>query len=102
MIHVGEKPERVTIPDYAHLLPTPIQRFTTRGVYDDEHTHLSFTQGGGHGGSHPHLANAFLSAIRSDRPAFPDAATSANWTMVGICAHESAMGGGQRVKIPTL
>ena len=30
----------------------------------------------------------------------PDAATSANWTMTGICAHESAMKGGTRVEIP--
>ena len=33
-------------------------------------------------------------------PALPDAATSANWTMVGLCAHESAMNGGKRVDIP--
>ena len=32
VIHVGERPERVTIPDYAHLLPKEIQRFTTKGV----------------------------------------------------------------------
>src|SRR3954465_2289969 len=30
VIHVGEKPERVTVPDYAKLLPEPIQRFTTK------------------------------------------------------------------------
>ena len=28
------------------------------------------------------------------------AETAANWTMVGICAHESAMQGGERVMIP--
>ena len=28
VMHVGEKPERVKIPDYACLLPEPIQRFT--------------------------------------------------------------------------
>jgi hypothetical protein len=64
--------------------------------------HLSFLQGGGHGGSHPHLVHAFLSAVRGERPAFPDAVTSANWTMVGLCAHESALKGGVQVKIPTL
>jgi hypothetical protein len=26
--------------------------------------------------------------------------TSANWTMTGICAHQSAMKGGERVQIP--
>jgi predicted dehydrogenase len=96
-----EIPQRVKVPDYARLLPEPIQKFTTKGVYDlDEEQHLSFTQGAGHGGSHPHLAHAWLSAILGERPALPDAATSANWTMVGICAHQSAMKGGEKVPIP--
>ena len=63
--------------------------------------HLSFLQGGGHGGSHPHLVHAFLSALKGDRPPLPDADTSANWTMVGICAHESALKDGDKVVIPT-
>jgi predicted dehydrogenase len=99
-----EIPKRVKVPDYAHRLPEPIRRFTTKGVYslDEGAQHLSFTQGGGHGGSHPHLVHAFLSAVKGDRPAMPDAATSANWTMVGLCAHESALKGGARVDIPKL
>jgi predicted dehydrogenase len=98
-----EIPQRVQVPDYARLLPGPIQRFTTKGVYgaDEGEQHLSFTQGGGHGGSHPHLVHAFLSAVKGERPALPDAETSANWTMVGLCSHESAMNGGKRVDIPT-
>src|SRR4051794_38588685 len=97
-----EIPKRVPVPDFAHLLPKEIQRFTTKGVYDSEgEQHLSFVQGGGHGGSHPHLVHAWLSAIKGDRPALPDAETSANWTMVGICAHESAMKSGEKIKIPT-
>jgi predicted dehydrogenase len=90
-------PQRVKVSDYAHRLPEPIRKFT--GTIQDAE-HLSFIQGAGHGGSHPHLAHAWLSAIRGERPALPDAATSANWTMVGICAHESAMKGGERVNIP--
>ena len=97
-----EIPKRVKVPDYAHLLPAAIQRFTTKGVYNaEDEQHLSFIQGGGHGGSHPHLVHAWLSAIRGERPALPDAATSANWTMVGLCAHESAMKGGEKIIIPT-
>jgi hypothetical protein len=72
VIHVGEKPERVKVPDDAKLLPQPIQRFTTKGVYDAGHAHLSFTQGGGHGGSHPHLVNEFVSSIVRGRASFPD------------------------------
>jgi predicted dehydrogenase len=92
-------PKRVKVPDYAGRLPEPIRKFTG-GIHDA--THLSFLQGAGHGGSHPHLAHNFLMACLGERPAFPDAPTSANWTMVGICAHASAMKGGERVAIPRL
>jgi len=95
-----EIPKRVKVPDYARLLPESIRRFTQPAAIQDAE-HLSFVQGGGHGGSHPHLVHAWLSAIRGERAALPDAATSANWTMVGICAHQSAMKGGERVTIPT-
>jgi predicted dehydrogenase len=90
-------PRRVKVPDFAGRLPEPIRKFT--GAIHDA-THLSFVQGGGHGGSHPHLAHNFLMAVLGSQPAFPDAPTSANWTLVGICAHESAMKGGDRVAIP--
>ncbi|HEV2295199.1 MAG TPA: Gfo/Idh/MocA family oxidoreductase [Tepidisphaeraceae bacterium] len=91
-------PRRVKVPDYAGRLPDPIRKFT--GAIHDA-THLSFLQGGGHGGSHPHLAHNFLMAVLGKQPAFPDARTSANWTLVGICAHESAMADGERVNLPT-
>jgi predicted dehydrogenase len=91
--------QETEVPDYAQLLPEGIQRFTMPAAIQDA-DHLSFLQGGGHGGSHPHLVHAFLQAVLGTKPAFPDAPTSANWTMVGICAHESAMKGGERVVIP--
>jgi hypothetical protein len=92
-------PKRVRVPDYAGRLPDEIQKFTMPASIQDA-DHLSFLQGGGHGGSHPHLAHAFLSAVLGERPALPDAPTSANWTAVGICAHMSAMKGGEKIKIP--
>jgi predicted dehydrogenase len=95
-----EIPHRVKVPDYASRLPDGIRRFTQPAAIQDA-DHLSFVQGGGHGGSHPHLVHAWLSAIKGDRPALPDAATSANWTMVGICAHQSAMKNGEKIVIPT-
>lgn len=100
IIHVGEAPERRHVPDYAHLLPEPIQRFTTKGVYDEEHAHLSFIQGGGHGGSHPHLVHEFVSSILEARPSFPDVYQSTNWTCAGICAHTSALQNGERIPLP--
>ena len=87
------------MPDYAHRQPEPIRRFTQPAAIQDA-DHLSFIQGGGHGGSHPHLVHNFLMAVLGKQPAMPDAETSANWTMVGICAHQSAMKGGERVTIP--
>ena len=93
----GQIPKRVSVPDFADRLPEPIRKFT--GAIQDA-THLSFVQGGGHGGSHPHLAHHFLMAVQGKQPAFPDAPTSANYTLVGLCAHESAMAGGTRVEVP--
>jgi predicted dehydrogenase len=91
--------KRVTVPDYAHLLPEPIRAFTQPAAIQDAE-HLSFLQGGGHGGSHPHLVHHFLRACLGEAPPMPDAETSVNWTMVGICAHESAMKGGEKIVIP--
>jgi len=106
VIHTAKLPEpeipsRVKVPDFADRLPKEIRPFTGRGVYDsDEHQHLSFTQGAGHGGSHPHLVHEFVSALVEDRNPYPNAVQSANWTCVGLCAHESAMKGGEIVKLP--
>lgn len=93
--------KRVDVPDYGHLLPKEIAPFTGGGVYDDkDNAHTSFIQGAGHGGSHPHLAHEFVSAILQGRDSLVDAARAANWTMVGICAHQSAMAGGKRIEVP--
>ncbi len=101
VIHTGEKPEKVKVPDYAHLLPKEIQAFTTGGVYDaDSNQHLSFIQGAGHGGSHPHLVHELLSSLHDKREPFPNARQSANITCVGILAHESAMQGGKQMNLP--
>lgn len=104
VIHTAKKPEpeipeKVTVPDFAHLLPASIRKFTLPSEIHDA-GHLSFIQGGGHGGSHPHLVNEFVSALRDNRDPWPNATLSANWTCVGICAHESANQGGAIVKLP--
>ncbi len=106
VIHTAKKPEpeipeKVKVPDYAHRLPEEIQLFTTGGVYDsDDNQHLSFTQGAGHGGSHPHLVHEFVQALLENREPLPDAIQSANWTCVGILAHESALKGGEIIPLP--
>ncbi|MBL8726525.1 MAG: Gfo/Idh/MocA family oxidoreductase [Planctomycetes bacterium] len=107
ILHTAKRPEpeipqRVEVPDFAHLLPEGIRKFTQKGVYDlAGNEHLSFTQGGGHGGSHPHLAHEFVRALIEDRQPWPNAVQSANWTCVGILAHESAMQGGVRKNLPS-
>jgi len=104
VIHTAKKPEaqiaeKVEVPDFAHLLPPSIQKFTLpQEIHDADH--LSFVQGGGHGGSHPHLVHEFISALLENRDPSPNAVTSANWTCVGICAHQSAEQGGAVVQLP--
>jgi predicted dehydrogenase len=94
-------PKTVKAPDYAKRLPKTIRQFTTRGVYDlGKKTHLSFTQGSGHGGSHPHLAHELVMALIEKREPYPNAKQAANWTCVGLCAHQSALKGGAIVKLP--
>jgi hypothetical protein len=95
-----EDAERIKVPDFGHLLPKKIAPFTLGGVYDEEHEHTSFIQGSGHGGSHPHLAHEFVRAMVEEREAMVNAVTAANWTMAGICSHESALKGGQRIEVP--
>lgn len=92
--------ERVTVPDRQDLLPREIARFTRRGVYDETNPHMSFLQGGGHGGSHPHLVHEFIQSIVEERSPYVDAVTAANWTAAGICAHRSAMQNGSQIIVP--
>jgi hypothetical protein len=77
-----------------------VGRFTRRFVYNRDERHLSFEQGGGHHGSHPHLVHEFVRSIVERRSPAIDAVTAANWTAAGICAHASAMADGAAVPVP--
>ena len=107
IVHTAKKPEpeipaEQECPDYAHLLPDEIAPFTTGGVYggEDGEDHLSFTQGAGHGGSHPHLVHQFVELLRGNGEGYPNATQSANITLTGILSHESAQKGGEIVRLP--
>jgi predicted dehydrogenase len=103
VIHLGESAHELTIPDFADRLPLEVQSFTQAGVYgteDGAENHRSFAQGGGHGGSHPHLAHQLLMGVLGESEVFPDAVQAANITMAGILSHESALTGGQRIFLP--
>lgn len=107
VVHTAKKPEpeipeKVSCPDFADRLPKEIAPFTTGGVYGGEEgeDHLSFTQGAGHGGSHPHLVHQFVELLLGQGEGYPNAVQSANITCTGILAHESAQKGGELVKLP--
>jgi predicted dehydrogenase len=106
IIHTAKKPEheipaRVKVPDYAHRLPEPIQCSRPAACTTSRRTSTCRScKGSGHGGSHPHMAHEFLMSIIEDRDPFPNAPQSANWTSVGILAHESALKGGELIRVP--
>ncbi|MDR2391805.1 MAG: Gfo/Idh/MocA family oxidoreductase [Planctomycetota bacterium] len=95
-----EDARRIPVPDSGHLLPAEMAPLTSADGREAGSGHTSFLQGGGHGGSYPHLVHEFLSAIRQGRESSVNATTAANWTAVGLAAHESALAGGKRVEIP--
>jgi predicted dehydrogenase len=102
VMHTAKRPEpeiaeRIVVPDFADRLPEEIRPFT-RSIVDADH--LSFLQGSGHGGSHPHLVHEFVQAMTEDRDPWPNASASANWACVGILAHESAVRGGEIQWLP--
>ena len=55
---------------------------------------------GGHGGSHGYLMNEFVTAILQNRMPLVDVAWALNMTVAGIVAHQSAIKGGETMKIP--
>jgi predicted dehydrogenase len=55
---------------------------------------------GGHGGSHGHLMNEFVSAILQNRSPLVNIAQALNLTVSGIVAHQSALKDGEPMKIP--
>ncbi len=80
----GVKTRRVSIPDLADLVSEDIADYVreseiVRGIP---------------------LVHEFIRSIVEERPPAIDVVTGANWTAAGICAHESAMKGGEAVTIP--
>lgn len=94
-----EDAERVRVPDTDGYLPAQIAPFAKRRVISEDL--VSFIQGDDHGGSHPHLVHEWISAILEGRPAHVNARVAANWTVVGMLAHESAMNDGRAMEMPS-
>lgn len=68
-------------PDYWERLPQPLRVPS------------------GHGGSHTFLTNEFITAIVEDRQPAVDAWEAVAYTVPGIVAHQSALRGGETLKI---
>ena len=56
--------------------------------------------GGGHGGSHGHLTNNFIESILLDKTPIVHVGDALNMTLAGVVAHQSALKGGDWMKIP--
>lgn len=103
ILYLGKEfAKRVKIPDTDKLLPKEIAGFTkSEQVMDEEEKqHLSFIQGSGHGGSHPHMVHEFIMAIVQNRDSAIDAEKAANWTCAGLLGHKSATDGGEKIYLP--
>lgn len=55
---------------------------------------------GGHGGSHGHLTDEFVTAILEKRKPLVDVASALNMTVAGVVAHQSALKDGESLKVP--
>ena len=54
----------------------------------------------GHGGSHGHLTDEFITSILKDRQPLVNIYEALAMTVPGIVAHQSALKGGERLKVP--
>ena len=90
------------MPNYHHLLPESIQKYTVGDNFDPQNPQASLKEGrgGGHHGSHPHLVHEFVMSILENRKPWIDEHLGGNITAAGICAHESAMRDGEAVIVP--
>ncbi len=55
---------------------------------------------GGHGGSHGHLTEDFVSSILQNRQPLVDISMALNLSVAGVIAHHSALKDGELMKIP--
>ena len=84
----AEIPKRVKVPDYAGRLPEPIRKFTRRDPRR-RRTCRSCRAAATAAATRTWSTTSCRPCL-GKQPAFPDAPTVANWTMVGICADQSA------------
>lgn len=96
--HVTER--LVAAPDTGDRLPAEISHFTRPTTFPPAAGTPGIAVGAGHSGSHPHLVHEFVSSIVEGRRPAVDAVRAAEFTAPGICAHRSALAGGDAVTVP--
>lgn len=93
---------RVVPPPRHDLLPPELHQFLQHDVGDDPtRVHVALMRDTRHHGSHAHLVHEYVRAIVEGRRSPIDSVKAAQWTAAGLCAHESAMSGGEGVDIPS-
>ena len=95
--------ETVPMPNDYSDLPEELWHFTVGGNYDplNPQESLKIGAGAGHHGAHAHLAHEFVMSCLENRKPAIDEVLGANITAAGLCAHESALRGGEKVIVPT-
>ncbi|WP_346905154.1 Gfo/Idh/MocA family protein [Faecalicatena contorta] len=92
--------QRMDPPDRLDLIPRELHHLTQPTVLtsetnpEDKYTYFS------RGGYHPHVVNEFVVCVATGKQPYYNAARSAALTAACICAHESAVKGGEPVNIP--
>ncbi len=87
-------------PDRAELLPEALRQFTRVSSWQPVRGLPPIEVDASHGGSHPHLAHEFVSAVAQGRASAIDQFRAATITAPGIVAHESALQAGAQLEIP--
>ena len=95
----GETARRELAGDTDALLIEELKPFTKKGIIMNK-DNVSFIQGAGHGGSHPHMVQEFVASIVEGRQPLMNAKLSANIVAAGILGHESALKGGEKIYLP--
>ena len=78
-----DAPKWDDVPKYRHLLPKPMRHDS------------------GHGGSHVFLTHEFVAALVEEREPAIDIYESLAMNVPGIIAHQSALKGGEQLKVPS-
>lgn len=93
--------EIFTPEDLPSELPEALKPYLRERVYESIGKKGEYyREGGDHHGAHPYLVDEFLRSVYEGRKSFCDEVVAANICATGILAHESALKGGIKFKVP--